>query len=337
MQPSISPPPPSRSSISGSLLSSTTAATTVVPSSSTALSLSELALLPLSGVQAYRAVKSIINALPDGKRVLVLRGHDGVGAMAVQMLAKHGWKVCAHAILPTTFRQDAEAEEEAYMMAVESRVASWGAEEVIFDSETVGVLERLLEDGDVFDAILDTVGGKEVWEASERLLRNVGPADEEPIAVPQKRGFLRRRKTTGKGSSMEVIGKQFTTVVGDTPERAIPTAKDHFKAGMRSMKSGPDVNPSPPPSSASTPNISLRKKNVHVGYSWISVGQDVDVDGEDIRDSLGCVLKMEGVRPHAVEENVLAFESAPKAFRREPLGNSGMLMGNGTAVVRIAS
>lgn len=314
----------------------------MVPSSSTTLSLSELALLPLSGVQAYRAVKSIINALPDGKRVLVLRGHDGVGAMAVQMLAKHGWKVCAHAVLPTTFRQNPEAEEEAYMMTVESRVASWGAEEVIFDSETVGVLERLLEDGDVFDAILDTVGGKDVWEASERLLRNVPSVEEEeePLSAPQKRGFLRRRKTTGKSGSVEIIGKQFTTVVGDTPERAIPTAKDHFKAGMRSMKSGPDVNSSQaPPSSASTPNVTLRRKNVnvHVGYSWISVGQDVDVDGEDIRDSLGCILRMEGIRPYIADENVLPLESAPKAFRREPVGNSGMLMGNGTAVVRIAS
>lgn len=341
MQPTISPPQPSRSSFSPSVFSSTL--TIKEPVRTSALSLSELALLPVSGVQAYRAVKSIVNALPEGKRVLVLRGHDGVGALAVQMLAKQGWKVCVHAILPTTYRQDPEAEEESHMMAIESRISRWGGEEVIFDVDTVGVLERLVEDGDIFDAVLDTVGGKDVWEAADRLLRNVpisAEDSEQKAPEPQKKaGFLRRRKTIGKSAASEkILGKQFTTVVGDVAERAIPTARDHFKAGMRSMKSGPEststANSSP---SASALNVNTRRRNVHVGYSWISVGQDVDVDGEDVRDTLGIVLKMDGIRPFVVDENVLPLESAPKAFRREPIGNTGMLMGNGTAVIRVAS
>src|ERR1700689_961203 len=63
-------------------------------SSAHALMLEELALLPLAGGPAHRAVRtfaSVEAGASSTPRALVLRGHDGAGAMAVQMLARRGW------------------------------------------------------------------------------------------------------------------------------------------------------------------------------------------------------------------------------------------------------
>ncbi|KAF9042540.1 hypothetical protein BDZ89DRAFT_1203082, partial [Hymenopellis radicata] len=155
----------------------------------------ELALLPLCGVSAYRAVRTFavafgtsVTPLGDGavrrftndhepgqmsRRALVLRGHDGIGGMAVQMLAERGWRVCVHAPMP------AVKDEDEYMRDIEDRVREWGGEEVVFDDgeargAVVRVIERLMGDGDTFDAILDTVGGKDIWEVSQKLLNGTG-------------------------------------------------------------------------------------------------------------------------------------------------------------------
>ncbi|KAJ3857216.1 hypothetical protein EV368DRAFT_30765 [Lentinula lateritia] len=342
------------------------------------LTLEEYALLPLCGIFAYRAVRTLayafskpmpgsaepdhlspsprrINEHEEGsrrRRALVLRGHDGVGAMAVQMLAKRGWRVCVHAsfLRDSELVEEGSREERAYMENVERRVRRWGAEEVVFDdgggsdpegggrgcedgvAAVVRIIERLIEDGDVFDAVLDTVGGKEIWEASERLLRNTGNNDASPLlGNPSHHG--------GTG--------QFTTLVGDTPSRPIPTASDHFRAGLRSMKNMHNATTTQDGSNGS-PVKKGANGNGKVGYAWVSVAQDVDWEGEDIRDSLGVVIKMamnEGVRPwiggsksgghdevndNDDDERVVPFERTPRIFVA-----NGPLSNGGTAVVKV--
>jgi len=95
---------------------------------------------------------------------------------------------------------------DAYMGLVEEQARSWGADEVIFDDAeaerqgnwrtreaVVRVMERIRMDEDMFDAVLDTVGGNEIKEAGERLL------------------------------NLNTDTGQFTTLVGDNPELVIPT------------------------------------------------------------------------------------------------------------------
>lgn len=317
---------------------------------SPSLSLEDFSLLPLCGVPAYRAVRTLTSAFPSslhnaekGKRVLVLRGHEGTGAMAVQMLVRRGWRVSAHVPLPVFVDDEQRTMEMAYMKAVEDKVRAWGADEVIFDdggededgasriedrgdgrSAIVRVITRLLDDGDVFDAVLDTVGGKEVWESSERLLRGIG---RTPPRRSQKGVFkpesLRQKSYHRKGMGL------FVTLVGDYPDRPIPSASDLFKTGLRSLKSNH--------------NVQDRESggNGKVGYVWINSAQDVDWEGEDTRESLGAVVNMalnEGIRPFIGENNrtdydrVVTFERAPRVFTgHEHLGHGAV------TVVKIVS
>ncbi|KAK0467913.1 uncharacterized protein EV420DRAFT_1635181 [Desarmillaria tabescens] len=302
----------SRDSLSTRSVVSGQSLTGSVPHEAGYLSPSELALLPLCGVAAYRAVRTFVAAFSSAtltpsataqgplegldvtprspnvhehgprRRALVLRGHDGIGAMAVQMK-----------------RPD-------YMKQVEDRVRSWGGEEVVFDDGDVGslgeegrrgavvrVIERLVADGDAFDAVLDTVGGKAIWEISERLLSGVGSAQNSP-AKKGAFGSLKKRSPRSKG--------QFTTLVGDVPERTIPRDEG--------------------------------RNNGKVGYAWVSVAQDIDWDGDDIRESIGAVLRLalkEGLRPRVGgDERIISFESTPSVFVE-----GGPLEDGGTIVVKV--
>ncbi|KAF9071898.1 hypothetical protein BDP27DRAFT_1446094 [Rhodocollybia butyracea] len=342
---------------------------------SSPLTIDEYALLPLCGVYAYRAVRTLAYAFgkpatssaepsspvlrkpinehgEEGhrRRALVLNGHNGVGAMAVQMLVRRGWRVCVHATLSDPNLVEGSQEERAYMESVERRVRKWGAEEVVFDdggggdtpgegsedgvAAVVRVIERLVGDGDIFDAVLDTVGGKEIWEASERLLRNTGVSAPDPpmLSSPgSKSGSFRIRKKNKEavvqGNPAHGTG-QFTTLVGDTPSRPIPTAGDHFRAGLRSLKN--------------THNMAGDGGNANgngkVGYAWVSVAQDVDWEGEDVGESVAAVIKMamnEGVRPWVGGgyddcDRVVPLERTPQVF----IAN-GPLRDGGTVVVKI--
>ncbi|KAI6046480.1 hypothetical protein EDC04DRAFT_2557809, partial [Pisolithus marmoratus] len=148
------------------------------------LTVEELALLPLSGVPAYRAVRTFPQVFgsigvthrqtlaqstlrplispvsgddffPAGQsdlpatrqvrdsrpRALVLRGHDGPGALAVQILVREGWCVWAHvpvpfalpgSLLEVTGELRGEEEEKelerrrAVLRRIEKRLRGWG-------------------------------------------------------------------------------------------------------------------------------------------------------------------------------------------------------------------
>lgn len=341
----------------------------------------------------HQTLPSYGQACPERRRVLILGGHDGVGAFAVQLLSRRGWRVSVHAPFPNASLPaslslgsgsipDSDDPIEVYISAIQARVTDWGGEEVIFDdgggaivlandsstingtvdgslegdSSAEGAVVRMLDglrrEGEIFDAILDTVGGKRVWEASERLLRLNGCP-----ASPKLDAQERRRHGVG----------QFITVVGDNPSRVIPTAGDHFRAGLRSWRigSGSKSGRSGGVSTASSPNVSQyqhtvtgeseddvlsplptslpsspsshpfslvrngsstrsltdrekeRDKGNHgysikhgkvtegkaqgkVGYAWVCISQDIDWEGDDIRETLGSVLRLAlhgGIKP----------------------------------------
>ena len=231
------------------------------------LTLEELALLPLCGIPAYRAVSTFLEAFvddheitdyteelsdskdeidtsshddtptqsrpyplirPQRRRALILRGTDGAGALAAQMLIRLGWRVSVHAPFSRVPENATQGLADAYMCSVEEQARSWGADEVIFDDAEaertwdegwrtreaiVRVMETIRVDGDMFDAVLDTVGGKEIREASERLLS----------------------LNTGMG--------QFATLAGDNPELAIPTIDDGGKEGCTCVSPAQEGEP----------------------------------------------------------------------------------------------
>ncbi|KAJ2918248.1 hypothetical protein MD484_g2172, partial [Candolleomyces efflorescens] len=383
--PVASPPPEATPAVSSS--SATTTSTSSGSSSRTAkpappstLTVEETALLALCGVPAYRAVRTFMSAFsaqykaPPGprsaesglaftqnlksdheekrrRRALVLRGHDGVGAMVVQMLVLRNWRVSVH--VPVPGAHDTE-DARRYMSESEERVRKIGGEEVIFDdgglthdpwwddgrAAAVRVIDGLREDGDVFDAVLDTMGGREIREASERLLRsNGGPDAMPPGGATGHKAVLSLDNNTPRGRDVRRKGiGQFTTLVGEVPERVIPTTADNFRAGLRSLKF------------SSGNGTFVGDDMTKVGYAWISAAQDVDWEGENVAESIGHVLRLaleHGVRPivprastrdeyspeYAWQPGVIPFEKAPDIF----INGDGPLSAGGTMVVKVAA
>ena len=95
----------------------------------------QLALLPLCGVAAHRAVRTSDN-LQRGARALVLNGHDGAGALAVQELSAYGVHVTAQ--IPSIVSTD-KLKNERLLSDAEERVREWGAQEVVVDSPDAAV------------------------------------------------------------------------------------------------------------------------------------------------------------------------------------------------------
>ena len=282
------------------------------------------------------------------RRALVLRGHDGIGAMAVQMLALRGWRVSVH----VPINAEAGSEEAAQLMVLaEARAQKIGGEEVVFDdggqpgdpwwddgrAAAVRLIHGLTDDGDVYDAVIDTIGGRDIREASERLLKSTGKVNphREELAVASLDGPAPPNRSEKKAG----IG-QFTTLVGEVPERVIPTTADSFRAGLRSLKlggggsSGEDVN-------------GVKTK---VGYAWISVAQDVDWEGEDIAATIGNVVRLAleyNVTPvvkrpstadefpgpeHQWQSGIMPLEKTPEIF----VNGDSPLCGGGTMAINIA-
>jgi NADPH:quinone reductase-like Zn-dependent oxidoreductase len=226
--------------------------------------LEELAMIPLCGLPAYRAVRSFslpsspIIASASRARVVVLNAHTGAGAIATQLLVARGARVIAQ--VPDTAAGGAEHNAD-----LEARPYGWGAEEVIA-GEPVGVLEELARTGEIIDCVLDTVGGRAVWDAGRRLLALT--RDDEAEGRP----------------------RVFTTLVGDTPDRPIPAAQDHFWAGMRSL--GFSRAHGAPRERAPRRGAKVDAAERAVGYAWVSGLADVDAAGEDVRDALGALLRL---------------------------------------------
>jgi len=322
-----------------------------------------LALLPTLGVSAYRAVRTYTasrspSLLSGGGTALVLRGQDGAGGLAALMLRAIGVNVVVQ-VDPSAVGYDAAvtAPSQPHMLfsasddkalgtgiprrlqEVCARLRTWGVEGICVGSP-LAVLQTL--DIDV-DFVFDTIGGREIWDASRILLA---------------------RGAVSRGPA------QFTTTVGDAGSgKAVPTMQDHWRAGVRSLKramtigrgSGSGLGRSSSQrkarrnsmvTSASSPaamsaagtdaavSTPSRAHARTVDYTWVSCVADIDFEGGDVRDALAALLAMPALQhpsPDALlglggeygAGRVLPFERAPEAFV------GAALEGGGSAVIRV--
>jgi len=339
-------------------------------------SLESLALLPVLGIPAYRAVRTYTASKSPltsrGGTALVLRGQDGAGGLATLMLRAIGVNVIVQ-VDPSAVGYDSTINppSQPYMLFSESddkalgtgvprklqevcaRLRAWGVEGICVGAP-LDVLHSL--DVDV-DFVLDTIGGREIWDAARDLLA-CGSASRGPA--------------------------QFTTIVGDARSgKAVPTMQDNWRASVRSLKramtvsrsSGLGLRPSggqtfpsnkprsrqripsllvsTPPSLLLSPRpssslssastvVTMRPKSSAraVAYSWVSCLADVDSEGGDVRDALAALLAMPALQYPSPDMllglggeygagRVLPFERAPEAFE------SHALEAGGTAVIRV--
>ena len=296
------------------------------------LTCDELAMLPLCGIPAYRAVRTCLDAFLDAdcvekpatgdyrphpgrrRRALVLRGHDGVGAVAVQMLVRQGWRVSVHVPFSRVPWDATQTEADGFMLVVEDGLKKWGVDEVIYDdantyakcdgemddkrAAVVRVIETLRADGDVFDAVLDCAGGREVREASERLLGLNG--------------------ATSRG-----VG-QFVTLLGDddgAPDEAVSTS------------TVADV--------ASRARLARLSTERNVEYTHL--GSVFESEGLAVSEILGLVLRFaleDGVRARVEEVGGEMFgrrRAVSLEEVSEVLADDELLSDGGVAVVRVVS
>jgi hypothetical protein len=355
------------------------AAITSSPSNSApSFSFESLALLPPLGVPAYRAVRTYTaskSPLPSGSgTALVLRGQDGAGGFATLMLRAVGVNVIVQ-VDPLVVDLDPSTVSEPQMLfspeddralgtsaprkllEVCARLRAWGVEGICVGAP-LDVLHTLNVD---VDFVLDTIGGREIWQAA-RILLACGTPSRGPA--------------------------QFTTIVGDNDSgKAVPTAQDHWRAGVRSLKRAmtisrvgggslsigrsrgkvrgklptmPNSNNSNTPAARTTSTTATFSRSSNrtstatattpatatatrmVGYSWVCCTADVDFEGRDVRDALAALLDMpalERTPPDALlglggeygAGRVLPFERAAELL------SGALLEGGGTAVVRVVS
>lgn len=161
------------------------------------------------------------------------------------------------------------------------------------------------------DAILDTIGGQSVWEAG--------------------RALLARPVRTGEGARADVEA-QFTTIVGDAPNRVVASAGDNFRAGVRTLRIGgsgssvkyQDMDLRDPldvlggsadgydrlasekarekkqrggkADKAKVMTKSAKKKKKlkprTVNYTWVNLVSDIDWEGDSVCDTLRSVLQL---------------------------------------------
>ncbi|KAI0723529.1 hypothetical protein C8Q76DRAFT_615726 [Earliella scabrosa] len=377
------------------------------------LSIEELALLPLCGVPAHRAIRTFTDVLAPPLssksqnqtprppvRALVLQAHDGAGALAVQMLGRRGVRIAVQVpesamlepaessphnghtrklsidvVRPSPTKSDKGKGREGQQprlsrrAVLEARLRMWGVEDICV-GEPLDVLRQLGEDGQSFDMVLDTVGGVQVWEAAQKLLTMdwTVSASRSSASLASRNGSIDLSRDPAAPSPAPANGDvagpnskpsktkstishaQFTTLVGDTPHRAIPTAQDNLRSGLRSLKRSMSTSSSAGAPGGRSGHAVLtkgggRRERRVVGYAWVSVAADVDFEGEDVRDSLAAVMRMAEagwLRPPGVagegegdEGKVVPFERAPEVFRRGVAGPRGPLAEGGTCAVRI--
>jgi hypothetical protein len=210
------------------------------------------------------------------------------------------------------------------MSAVEVRLRKWGVDEVIYDdansyancdgemddrkAAVVRVIDTLRADGDVFDAVLDFVGGREIREVSEGLLRPPGSQESEGVG-------------------------QFTTI-GDTLDDQTPTVADNFRSKFASAHD---------PSYANQGIEALRDTQIGRKLRYAQIGGVFESGDEEVCESLDSVLRFaleDGIRPPVEEvggeifgrRRAVSLEEAP-----DVLVDGDLLSDGGLAILRVAT
>lgn len=312
--------------------------------SHSALTLEQIALLPLCGVPARRAIRTLPSVGP-GKTALVLNAHDGVGALIVQSLASQGVQVTAH--IPATSPVDSASASSSARTQVhrkhhdddgdndgsdddESQSQESGSKSSLTEVATPSLDERvrLLGASHVmqgeplvviaemgagsFDYVLDTVGGRRIWDASRWILK---PSGQFTTLVGDKGAEYPAYEGNSLKSSMRSIRSAM--------RRSTPAAGKGKGMGRRHGKeNGEGVNE----------DVRANGKSKGCGYEWVMPNAGLDTEGEDVRDTLAAVatLAEQGLMVPWPKQ-AIPFEQTPEAF----VESRGLLENGGVVVSKL--
>ncbi|KAJ1032743.1 hypothetical protein NDA16_000764 [Ustilago loliicola] len=188
------------------------------------LTTEQIAALPSAGVMAHQLVQNHCSQLERGARVLILNAHDGVGLLAMQESVGLGLVIVAQC--PPSV-SDGVAVCQAN-----------GAHEVVI-GEPLWAINSLHESS--FDLIVDTVGGRKVYDASRRILASDGQfctcfGDEHGTANPNLKSHFRSLRRAFFKKDKKNIGYEWVGV--DTGE----DCKEALEAVKRAAEQG-DICP----------------------------------------------------------------------------------------------
>lgn len=148
------------------------------PALPTSLSVPQLALLPLSAIPAHRAVRTLSH-LPRGSKALVLQADVGAGLLAAQELVHLGFLVTAQ--VPGGLRGWGSEGERRARIVVEGLAATRHSKERAIKvkgdvrcGDALEVINTLATAREEFDAVIDTIGGKDIWDACRSILKTNG-------------------------------------------------------------------------------------------------------------------------------------------------------------------
>ena len=163
------------------------------------LSAEQIAALPSTGVMVHQIVQNHCMMLPRGSRVLILNAHDSIGLLAMQEASRLGLIIIAHVPVQAA---DGVSICEAN-----------GATEVI-TGDALWAINLLHESS--FNLIVDTVGGRQIYDACRRILAHQGQfvtcfGDDQALPTPTYRSHLRSLRRSffrkdRKGIGYEWIG-----------------------------------------------------------------------------------------------------------------------------------
>lgn len=163
------------------------------------LSAEQIAALPSTGVMVHQIVQNHCMMLPRGSRVLILNAHDSIGLLAMQEASRLGLIIIAHVPVHAA---DGVSICEAN-----------GATEVI-TGDALWAINLLHESS--FNLIVDTVGGRQIYDACRRILAHQGQfvtcfGDDQALPTPTYRSHLRSLRRSffrkdRKGIGYEWIG-----------------------------------------------------------------------------------------------------------------------------------
>lgn len=184
------------------------------------LTTEEIAALPAVGVMAYQIMTNHCSQLKRGSRILILNAHDGVGLLTMQEANNLGLIIVAHC---PEFISDGVALCEAN-----------GAHEVVV-GDALWALNSLHESS--FDLVLDTVGGRRIYDAARRILAFQGQfctsvGDVQSSVNPNLKSHLRSlRRSFFKKDTKRIGYEWIVTDMGEDCREALEAVKNAAEKG----------------------------------------------------------------------------------------------------------
>ena len=172
------------------------------------LSAEQICALPATGIMVHQIIQEHCVTLPRGARVLILQAHDNMGLLAMQEASRLGLVIVAQ--VPT---QAADAV---------SICRANGASEVV-TGEPLWSINLLHESS--FQLVIDTIGGRAIYDACRRVLANHGQfvtcyGDGNGLPNPTHRSHLRSLRRSFFRKDRKVLGYEWVGIDASADHRA---------------------------------------------------------------------------------------------------------------------